>query len=201
MDCGDGGHILVSRAVAEELQQVSTWGNALHDLGEAEVKHGVKVHLYNFYTETAGKRELPQKLLAAHQAASRMASQRRRKRIEIAVVALLVLAATASLLYWKRSHQLSEKDRILLSDFTNTTGDTVFDDTLKQGLAAALEQSPFLDILSERRVYDTLRLMGRSPEERMTTPSMREVCLRTGSKAREQSTRNCPDVRFEEGGG
>ncbi len=54
MDCGDGGHILVSKSVADVLDQVSTWKPALHDLGEAEVKHGVRVHLYNLYTEEAG---------------------------------------------------------------------------------------------------------------------------------------------------
>ena len=62
MDCGDAGHILISKAVADVLDQVSTWKTALHDLGEAEVKHGVRVHLYNLYTDEAGNRELPQKL-------------------------------------------------------------------------------------------------------------------------------------------
>jgi len=62
MDCGDAGHILISKTVADVLEQVSTWNTALHDLGEAEVKHGVRVHLYNLYTDEAGNRELPQKL-------------------------------------------------------------------------------------------------------------------------------------------
>jgi len=65
MDCGDAGHILISKTVADVLEQVSTWNAALHDLGEAEVKHGVRVHLYNLYTDDAGNRELPQKLRAA----------------------------------------------------------------------------------------------------------------------------------------
>jgi serine/threonine protein kinase len=65
MDCGDAGHILISKTVADVLEQVSTWNTALHDLGEAEVKHGVRVHLYNLYTDDAGNRELPQKLRAA----------------------------------------------------------------------------------------------------------------------------------------
>jgi class 3 adenylate cyclase len=54
MDCGDGGHILVSKSVADVLDQVSTWKTVLHDLGETEVKHGVRVHLYNLYTDEAG---------------------------------------------------------------------------------------------------------------------------------------------------
>jgi serine/threonine protein kinase len=65
MDCGDAGHILISKTVADVLEQVSTWNTALHDLGEAEVKHGVRVHIYNLYTDEVGNRELPQKLRAA----------------------------------------------------------------------------------------------------------------------------------------
>jgi serine/threonine protein kinase len=70
MDCGDAGHILISKTVADVLEQVSTWNTALHDLGEAEVKHGVRVHLYNLYTDEAGNRELPQKLRAARTTAA-----------------------------------------------------------------------------------------------------------------------------------
>jgi serine/threonine protein kinase/Tol biopolymer transport system component len=65
MDCGDAGHILISNSVAEVLSQVSTWKNALQDLGEAEVKHGVRVHIYNLCTDDAGNPKLPQKLRAA----------------------------------------------------------------------------------------------------------------------------------------
>jgi serine/threonine protein kinase/TolB-like protein/Tfp pilus assembly protein PilF len=64
MDCGDAGHILVSRAVADTLGQISTWSHALHDLGETEVKHGVKIHLYNLYQDGSGNPELPAKLLS-----------------------------------------------------------------------------------------------------------------------------------------
>ena len=61
MDCGDAGHILVSASVAEVLQEIGSWGNALHDLGVAEVKHGVRVHVFNLYTAAGGNPELPQK--------------------------------------------------------------------------------------------------------------------------------------------
>jgi serine/threonine protein kinase/tetratricopeptide (TPR) repeat protein len=64
MDCGDSGHILVSKAVADVLAQVSRWDGALHDLGEAEVKHGVRVHLFNLYTEEVGNPKAPKKLSA-----------------------------------------------------------------------------------------------------------------------------------------
>jgi len=72
---------------------------------------------------------------------------------------------------------------LVLADFTNTTGDSVFDDTLKQGLSVQLEQSPFLSLVSERRVNDTLKLMGRPAGDRLTPEVTREVCQRTSSKA------------------
>ena len=65
LDCGDTGHILVSATVAEVLGQVSTWSSALHDLGETEVKHGVRVHIYNLYTDEVGNPVVPQKLRMA----------------------------------------------------------------------------------------------------------------------------------------
>jgi DNA-binding winged helix-turn-helix (wHTH) protein/tetratricopeptide (TPR) repeat protein len=78
---------------------------------------------------------------------------------------------------------LTDKDTLLLADFGNTTGDPVFDETLKQGLLIQLAQSPFLAFVSEHRVNETLKLMGRSAGERLTPEVAREVCLRTGSKA------------------
>jgi serine/threonine protein kinase/tetratricopeptide (TPR) repeat protein len=78
---------------------------------------------------------------------------------------------------------LSEKDTVVLADFTNKTGETVFDDTLKQVLATELEQSPFLNILSDRRISETLQMMGHNPNERITVDMAREICVRTGNKA------------------
>jgi serine/threonine protein kinase/tetratricopeptide (TPR) repeat protein len=78
---------------------------------------------------------------------------------------------------------LTEKDTVVLADFANSTNDPVFDGTLKQALAVDLEQSPFLNILSDRRVGETLKLMGRAPAEHVTADVARELCLRTGSKA------------------
>jgi len=78
---------------------------------------------------------------------------------------------------------LTEKDTIVLADFTNTTSDPVFDGTLKQALAVDLEQSPFLNILSDRKVGETLRLMGRAPNDHITQDVAKELCVRTGSKA------------------
>ena len=100
-------------------------------------------------------------------------------------VAVVVLAAGIDGgLLWRSRHQprLTEKDTILLADFTNTTGDPVFDETLKQGLRVQLEQSPFLNILSEQQVNEGLRLMGRPPDQRLTPELARDLCQRIGSK-------------------
>jgi tetratricopeptide (TPR) repeat protein len=78
---------------------------------------------------------------------------------------------------------LTEKDTIVLADFANSTGDPVFDGALKEALAVQLGQSPFLNILSDRKVAETLRLMGREPSDRVTGEVARELCVRTGSKA------------------
>ncbi|HSZ62594.1 MAG TPA: protein kinase [Terriglobales bacterium] len=79
--------------------------------------------------------------------------------------------------------KLTEKDAIVLADFTNSTGDPVFDNTLKQGLAVSLRQSPFLNILSDGRVAATLAMMTRPPTTLITNDVAREICERTHSKA------------------
>jgi tetratricopeptide (TPR) repeat protein len=78
---------------------------------------------------------------------------------------------------------LSAKDRIVLADFTNTTGDSVFDGTLRQGLSVQLEQSPFLSLVSDEEVQQTLRMMGQAPDAEITPEIGREICQRTTSTA------------------
>jgi tetratricopeptide (TPR) repeat protein len=78
---------------------------------------------------------------------------------------------------------LTEKDTVVLADFDNRTGDPVFDETLKQALSVQLAQSPFLNILSDRKISETLRLMGRPSSDRVTSDVAKELCLRTASKA------------------
>ena len=75
--------------------------------------------------------------------------------------------------YWRtrKVPALTEKDTIVLADFDNKTGDPVFDDTLKQGLSIQLEQSPFLELISDGKVNQTLKLMGRSAGDRLTPES------------------------------
>jgi serine/threonine protein kinase/Tfp pilus assembly protein PilF len=100
--------------------------------------------------------------------------------------AAILVAAIGGWLYF-RSHQtakaLTEKDTIVLADFDNKTGDAVFDDTLKQGLSVQLEQSPFLELVSDNKVNQTLKMMGRPAGDRLTPEVAREVCQRTSSKA------------------
>jgi serine/threonine protein kinase/Tfp pilus assembly protein PilF len=99
------------------------------------------------------------------------------------VLFALVLATAGYLFFARRTAALTDKDTILLTDFVNTTGDPVFDGTLKQGLAVQLGQSPFLDLVADTRVRQTLRLMGRSPDDRVTAEIGREICQRQGIKA------------------
>ena len=99
---------------------------------------------------------------------------------------ILVAVAIAGTFYFRTrqaTHRLTEKDTIVLADFANSTGDSVFDDTLKQALAMQLEQSPFISVLPDNKVNEALRLMGRRSGDRLTQDVAREICVRTGSTA------------------
>src|SRR5208282_4480719 len=87
------------------------------------------------------------------------------------------------LFYSRKVHALTDKDTIVLADFMNTTGDTVFDGTLRQGLAVQLEQSPFLSIISDQQIQQTLQMMDKRPDANLTPEIARELCQRTGSAA------------------
>jgi eukaryotic-like serine/threonine-protein kinase len=103
----------------------------------------------------------------------------------IAIIVILLLAVVTvtfrSLL--NRTPVLTGKDTVVLADFANSTGDSVFDGTLRQGMAVQLEQSPFLSLIGEQRIQHTLRLMGKSADARLTPELAREICVRTGSAA------------------
>jgi len=103
--------------------------------------------------------------------------------VAIAGLAILLIAVAVYIYLPRQRVTLTDKDTIVLADFVNTTGDPVFDGTLKQALAAQLGQSPFLDIFPEDRVRDTLKFMNRSPDERVTREVAREICERQGFKA------------------
>jgi len=101
----------------------------------------------------------------------------------VALVAMVIVGSLSSwLIFGRKAHALSEADTIVLADFDNKTGDAVFDDTLRQGLSVQLEQSPFLSMISESKINQTLKLMGRPAGDRLTPEVTREVCQRTGSK-------------------
>jgi tetratricopeptide (TPR) repeat protein len=106
-----------------------------------------------------------------------------RWRTVTAVLLALVVVVAAIGLYIQRRPEFSEQDAILLADFVNKTGDTAFDGTLGQALAINLDQSPYLNVVSQNRVRETLRFMGRSPDERITETLGREICARRGIKA------------------
>jgi serine/threonine protein kinase/tetratricopeptide (TPR) repeat protein len=103
------------------------------------------------------------------------------------VPAALIVVALAAAGFYYRSHtgvsRLTEKDTIVLADFANSTGDSVFDDTLKQALAVNLGQSPFLNIVSDEKVQQTLQMMGQQPGQHISSDLAREICQRAGGKA------------------
>jgi len=103
--------------------------------------------------------------------------------IAVGIAAVVVLAAVGGYFYFHRNPALTDKDSIVLADFTNTTGDPIFDETLAQGLSVQLEQSPFLSIISDEEVQQTLGMMGQKPGAKLTPPIAREICQRTGSAA------------------
>jgi serine/threonine protein kinase/Flp pilus assembly protein TadD len=104
---------------------------------------------------------------------------------KVVASALLVVALVAAGLYYRsrQTPKLTDKDTVVLADFTNTTGDSVFDGTLRQALSAQLEQSPFLNLLSDSRIAQTLSLMAQPKDSRITHELAREVCQRTASAA------------------
>jgi serine/threonine protein kinase len=111
-----------------------------------------------------------------------------RKSIRWVVVAattilLIGLAVGGWLFFSRKAHALTDKDTIVLADFDNKTGDAVFDGTLRQGLSVQLEQSPFLSIISDQQIQQTLKMMDQKPDAKLTPEIARELCQRTGSAA------------------
>src|SRR5262249_35515131 len=100
-----------------------------------------------------------------------------------ALATVVILTALGFFYHSVKAKALPEKDSILLSDFTNTTGDPVFDSTLKKALAVSLGQSPYLNVVPDSKVQETLKLMGKPPETRLMSDIGREVCQRAHVKA------------------
>jgi eukaryotic-like serine/threonine-protein kinase len=114
-----------------------------------------------------------------------VAKKRNPWKITVPAAVLVFAASIVGGLYYRshRTQPLTEKDTIVLADFANSTGDSVFDDTLKTALNVSLNQSPFLNVLSESNVAKTLKLMTRPPDTRLPPDVARELCQRAGSKA------------------
>ena len=134
---------------------------------------------YRFLAPVTGRDGVPKETGAGPSARAKT----RGRMLAAGGIALLV--AIGGTLLWRSRHQprLTEKDTIVLGDFTNTTGDRVFDGTLREGLSVQLEQSPFLSLLSEEGIHQTLRMMGQPANARLTPEITSEVCQRSNSTA------------------
>jgi eukaryotic-like serine/threonine-protein kinase len=104
-------------------------------------------------------------------------------KIVLAAAAILALFA-AAYFYFPRAPRLTDRDTIVLADFDNKTGDPVFDDTLRQGLSVELQQSPFLTLITDRKVQQMLALMGQPKEARLTSEMAQQICERTACAQR-----------------
>lgn len=143
----------------------------------------IRTDLQRLKRDTESK--YPKAVLSSTTEGSEASKTGGRKLWRIIVSVLLVSAPISAGLYYysRKTKPPITQYTIVLADFTNTTGDPVFDDTLKLALAADLEQTPFLNVVSEKKVEDVLHLMERPPDERISVPVAREICLRSGSTA------------------
>jgi tetratricopeptide (TPR) repeat protein len=155
----------------------------------ANAKHGAEPFPRRARTAGSVRSVLGRGEIAAH-SELRLDRTRRSGRRFVTSGLACALGTVALLLaggFYYRSHQqsnrLTDKDTIVLADFTNSTGDAVFDDTLKTGLNVSLRQSPFLNVLSDSQVANTLNLMTRPTDTKLTPDVTRELCQRAGSKA------------------
>jgi eukaryotic-like serine/threonine-protein kinase len=115
-----------------------------------------------------------------------VARRRRSPQLKYGIAVAALITAAVALFFWQQRGQarmLTDKDTIVLADFTNTTGDPVFDDTLRQGLAVEFQQSPFLNLISDNQVQKILALMGQPKDARLTPEIAQQICERTASAA------------------
>jgi eukaryotic-like serine/threonine-protein kinase len=133
--------------------------------------------------QTPSARTVPALAQPSGRATSVPTGRKPRWLFAVTAAAIVIAALVGAFFYRNRTQALTEKDSILLADFVNTTGDSVFDGTLKQALAVQLEQSPYLNVLPESRIREALHFMGRPPDERVTNDVAREICLREDVKA------------------
>src|SRR6266404_3787385 len=121
--------------------------------------------------------------VSAASSAAVSSSARSKNWLWMGIAGFVVVALAIGFVFTRRTSALTEKDSILLTEFVNTTGDSVLDGTLKQALAVQLEQSPYLNVFRQSRMQDALKYMGKPPSERVTSDVGREICQRVGVKA------------------
>jgi eukaryotic-like serine/threonine-protein kinase len=144
-----------------------------------------EVHRVDATPETAAPRQDPERPKTGATPVTTSSRHDALLKYGIAAVGVLILAAGGDFLWHQRTQAkpLTNKDVLVLADFTNTTGDAMFDETLRQGLAVQLEQSPFLNLVTEERIRQVLRMMGQPADARLTPEIAREICERTASAA------------------
>src|SRR5205085_540989 len=152
MDCGDAGHILLSKHVANDLQEHRQWSSWLHDLGECEVKHGVRLGIVNFYRDGAGNPQLPKKVRAYRQ------KQTQRRWAAIASAVSLFIVASAAFLFFSRAKSLSAAPMrsVAVLPLVNMSGDPnneYFSDGLSEELIAVLAKIPSLKVIGRNSSF------------------------------------------------
>jgi TolB-like protein/Flp pilus assembly protein TadD len=169
MDCGDAGHILLSKHVAEDLEQDEQWEPFLHDLGECEVKHGVKIHLVNFYNDKIGNPQLPQKLRASRK---EHAAALRRRYLSVGAAAALLLAAAAAFFIYRSRHALVEQaipgKSIAVLPFENFSEDKsneFFADGIQDDILTSLARIRDLKVISRSSVMQFRDVAARNLRE------------------------------------
>jgi TolB-like protein/Flp pilus assembly protein TadD len=152
MDCGDAGHILLSKHVANDLQEHRQWSSWLHDLGECEVKHGVRLGIVNFYRDGAGNPQLPKKIRA-----SRQTQTRRRWAAITSALTLLVVAGAVFLFFSRTKSVIAAPIRsVAVLPLVNTSGDPnneYFSDGLSEELIAVLAKIPGLKVIGRNSSF------------------------------------------------
>src|SRR6476646_9363604 len=175
MDCGDAGHILLSRHVAEDLEQYRQWQPYLHDLGECEVKHGVSVHAVNFYTDEVGNPEVPQKFKRATVEAAVSAAKKSQINRRSMFAAILILIAISTFLFWqlgkpKTSAPLSailEKSIAVLpfENLSEEKANAFFAEGVQDQILTNLAQIADLKVISRTSVMNYKSVASRNLRE------------------------------------
>jgi TolB-like protein/class 3 adenylate cyclase/Flp pilus assembly protein TadD len=188
MDCGDAGHILVSKSVADVLGQVGFWRNMLHDLGEAEVKHGVMLHIYNLYSDEIGHREAPHKLQTAPKTAI-SATARGRRRMLVAVGVLVAVLAVAAVFWLRRAGRGSAGGTPSIAvlpfvDMSSEKNQEYFSDGLAEELLNDLAKIPGLRVAARTSSF---QFKGKNEDLRTVGEKLNVGAILEGSVRRQGS--------------